>query len=58
MDFTSGVGHPRLDLVRLLVMDGNVQYAGHRYCITVPSGQHQTCREGVKILGRPYTIEL
>jgi hypothetical protein len=34
----SGVGHPRSNLVELLMIDGSEQYTGHRYCITGHSG--------------------
>jgi hypothetical protein len=45
MDVISGVGHQRSDSVRLLMIDGSVQYARHRYYITGPSGQRQPCWE-------------
>jgi len=54
--FGSSVGHPRSDLVRLLVYDGMRTYPKHRCCIRGPSGQHQPCREEVNILGRLYGI--
>ena len=39
----SGVGHPRSDSVVLLVLyTVVVQYLGHRYCATGPSGQRQS----------------
>jgi hypothetical protein len=56
--FASSVGHPRSDLVRLLVYDGMQTYPGHRCYIIGPSGQRQLYQEGVNILGRPYGIEL
>jgi hypothetical protein len=38
----SDVGHPRSDLVVLLVLY-MVVYPGHQCCIIGPSGQHQPC---------------
>ena len=37
MYITSSVGHPMLDLVGLLVVDGRVQWLRHQHCITSPS---------------------
>lgn len=58
MDVISGVSHPRSDSVGLLMMDDSIQYAGHGYCITDPSGQYQPYQKGVNILGRLYGVDL
>jgi hypothetical protein len=42
IDIISGVGLPRSDLVAPLVLYTiDVQWLGHRHCITGPSGQRQ-----------------
>jgi hypothetical protein len=43
MDIISRVGHSRSDSVGLLMVDGSVQWLGHRHCITGFSGQCQPC---------------
>jgi hypothetical protein len=40
----SNVGHQRSNSVVLLVLCMiDIQYPGHRYCTTGPSGQRQSC---------------
>jgi hypothetical protein len=48
-DVISGVGHPGLNLVVLLVLRTVcfVQLLGHWHCTTGPSGQRQPCWKGV-----------
>jgi hypothetical protein len=57
-DFASSMGHLMLDSVKLLVYDSMLLYQEHRCCITGSSRQRPSCQEGVKILGRPWRIEL
>ena len=40
---TISVGHPRLESVKLLVVDGSIQWLGHQYCIIGLLGQRQPC---------------
>jgi hypothetical protein len=55
-NFTSSVGHPRLDSVELLVYDGICTYPENWCCITGSSRQCQLYQEWVNILGRPYEM--